>query len=241
MAAETLTRGALPRVNWAPVIAGVLCALAAHVVLGLFGAAFGFASRPADSSALGVLAVVWSILVPLVASFIGAWVAVRIARDAAPASAFLDGSMVWCIGIIAGALFLTGVAGTGAVGAAGAAGAAAPMLARRDTAAGRARAAAAAGESARAAAAGTGAAGVAAIFGLGGALLGAAAGRRTLTGARLRTGAGAARAQEAGGLTADELAWREQVRDMNVPGEGSVYTSTSRHTEVEPRDPTIHH
>ncbi|HZZ83422.1 MAG TPA: hypothetical protein VFE30_02705 [Anaeromyxobacteraceae bacterium] len=246
MAVETLTRGALPRVNWAPVIAGVFCAIAAHVVLGLFGAAFGFASRPADSSAIGVLAGVWSILAPLVASFIGAWVAVRIARDGEPASAFLDGAMVWCIGIIAGALFLTGVMGAGALTAGSAAGGNAPVqaLARRDTAANRARTSAAADDAAKGAAEGAGAAGVAALFGLGGALLGAAAGRRMLTGEGLRPFGGRGRHDGAARVdraAADERAYRERLTGPTVPREGSVYPSSPRRTEVGPEDPTIHH
>ncbi|BDG08090.1 hypothetical protein [Anaeromyxobacter paludicola] len=242
MAAETLSRGGLPRVNWAPVIAGVLCALAAHVVLGLFGAAFGFAARPADSSALGVLAGIWGILVPLVASFIGAWVAVRIAHDAQPASAYLDGAMVWCIGIIAGAVFLASALGTGALTAGSAASGNAPLqaLSRRDTPANRARASETADDAARGAAAGAGAAGIAALFGLGGAIAGAAVGRRMLTGEGLRRGhARGDRTREA--TAADERAYREQLLGSDVPREGSVFTTTSRHTEVRPDDPTVHH
>ena len=181
MAAEALTKGVLPRVQWGPVITGVLCALAVQIVLGLFGVAFGFASAPAESN-LGVLAGIWGLVTPIVASFIGAWVATRIAADRAEAGAYLHGALVWCIGLIAGAVFITGSLASGAMATGTAAsGVGARVVERRDTSANRARAE----DAARGAAVGTGAAGVAALLGLGGALLGAAVGRRTVMGGTL--------------------------------------------------------
>jgi hypothetical protein len=162
MATEALTHGVLPRVQWGPVITGVLCALATQIVLGLFGAAFGFASGPAGN-AVEILSAIWTLLTPVAASFVGAHVAVRVAGDRSEAGAFLHGALVWCIGLIAGAIFITGSLASGALSA------------------GAARAQSTA-DAARGAAAGAGAAGVAALFGLGGAILGAAVGRRTMTG-----------------------------------------------------------
>src|SRR6266542_5505827 len=66
MATETLTRGVLPRVQWAPVITGVLCAIAAQIVLGLFGAAFGFVSVSADNRGVAILAGIWMLVTPIV-------------------------------------------------------------------------------------------------------------------------------------------------------------------------------
>jgi hypothetical protein len=189
MATDTLTHGAWPRVKWGPVIAGVLCAIAIHIVLGLFGAAFGFAAQPADSKALGVGAGVWGLLTPLVASLAGAIVAVRLADERHEASSFLHGALVWAVGLIAGAVFLTGVLGSSAMTAGTAlSGNVGPRaVERRDTPANRARAEAKAEDAAKSAAAGSGAAGLAALMGLGGALAGAALGRRMLTGRGLRS------------------------------------------------------
>ena len=105
---ESITVGELPRVRWSAVIVGALCALAIQIVLSLFGLGFGFAARPADSNELGVVAVIWNILVPLVATAIGASIAVRNAASSAMKGAFLHGTLVWALGLIAGALFLTG-------------------------------------------------------------------------------------------------------------------------------------
>src|SRR5512134_3187857 len=113
MATETLVRGAFPRIQWGSVIAGALCAVAAHIVLGLFGVAFGLAAEPSDSAGVGIAAGIWGLVVPLFASLVGAWVCVRLARETDVGGAYLHGALVWCIGLIAGALFLTGSLASG--------------------------------------------------------------------------------------------------------------------------------
>src|SRR5512142_462653 len=111
--AEGMGVRTLPRLSWGPVIAGVLLALAAHVVLGLVGAAIGFAAGPADSRAGGAGAAIWALITPFVATALGAWLAVRMAGREDEAGANLHGVMVWCIGLIAGAIFLAGTAASG--------------------------------------------------------------------------------------------------------------------------------
>jgi hypothetical protein len=192
MAAEALTRGAFPRIQWGPVIAGAFCALAAHIVLGLFGAAFGFAAAPADSKGLGIGAGIWGLLTPFVASLIGAWVAVRVAGERHEASAMVHGALVWCIGLIAGAIFLSTALGNAALSAGSAASGnvGARTVERRDTPANRSRAEARAEDASKGAAAGAGAAGVASLLGLAGAALGATMGRRQTMGQSLRPSTG---------------------------------------------------
>jgi hypothetical protein len=166
-------RGALPSVRWSSIISGALCAIAIHIVMGLFGTAMGFAASPADSRGLGGVAVLWAILTPLVATFIGAYVAVRLSGNMHKASNILHGVLVWCIGLIAGALFLSTVltgAGSGVADAA----------ARVQGNVTQERVQGTAEDVAKGAAAGSGLAGLAALFGLGGAFLGAAAGRKSV-------------------------------------------------------------
>src|SRR6266536_747309 len=74
MAMETMEVG-LPRVRWSSVIPGAFCAVAIQIVLGLFGAAFGFAG---ESAGLKALSAVWEVLTPLVALFFGATMAVSL-------------------------------------------------------------------------------------------------------------------------------------------------------------------
>jgi hypothetical protein len=91
----------------------------------------------------------------------------------------VHGILVWCIGLVAGALFLTGTVATGAMTAGAAAGGnvgPAERIIRQETGtrAGEARTE----EAARRAAAGTGGAALAAIAGLLGAVVGAGLSRR---------------------------------------------------------------
>jgi hypothetical protein len=173
MATTTEAAGSrtFPRLHWGAVIGGVLLAVAVQVVLGLIGAALGLAAAPAGSRAAGAAAAIWEVATPFVATLLGAWLACRMAAAEDSRSASLHGVLVWCIGLIAGALFLAGTMATGA----------------RTPA----RAAQAGGESAaRAAAATAGGGALAALAGLLGGFLGAslASGRR---GGRISIGLGA--------------------------------------------------
>jgi hypothetical protein len=184
------------RLSWSAVIAGVLLAVAAHVVLGLVGAALGLAAAPAGSKGLGAGAGIWALLTPFVASLVGAWTACRLANATEEANGNLHGILVWCIGLIAGALFLTGTLASGAMSAGTAASGnlgAAQRALRGETSAGPERSAAsgaqggtareaqarARGEdAAKAAAAAAGAGAIASIAGLIGALAGSGLSRR---------------------------------------------------------------
>jgi len=190
--AETEGR-ALPRLHWGAIAAGVVVALAAHIVLGLVGAALGFAAAPADSEALGAGAAIWGLLTPLVASLLGAWIATRLAGRFDTAGSNLHGILVWCIGLIAGALFLTGTLASGAMSAATSASGNAGVLRRAvqgetqvapESPAAEARAERAEDEAGKAGAAAMGAAAMAAIAGLLGALIGAALARASGAGQR---------------------------------------------------------
>jgi hypothetical protein len=183
MAAGTEAVGgrAFPRLAWAPIIAGVFLAVAGHVVMGLIGAALGMAAEPADSSALGALAGFWALITPLVATWLGAWLTCRLAGIEEVRSTNLHGVMVWCIGLIAGALFLTGTTASGAMSAGTAASGNAGVLQRMTgTPGGRATAGtvdAAQDTAARTGAKVAGGAAMAALAGLLGAFAGAATAR----------------------------------------------------------------
>jgi hypothetical protein len=192
--AETGTGRTGWRLSWTAVIAGALLAIAAHVVLGLIGAALGLAAAPADSKGLGAGAGIWALLTPFVATAVGAWFACRLAAASDDATGNAHGILVWCIGLIAGALFLAGTlasgamsAGTASSGNAGAAqralrgelgGAPADRTATNAPGATREQARARADDAAKAAATAAGGGALASIAGLIGALVGSALSRR---------------------------------------------------------------
>ncbi len=147
---ESIKRGALDRVSWSAIITGFFCTLAVQIALGLFGAALGVLGRTVGVG-WGVAGALWGLGVAILAGFIGAYVAVRIARAGSTTGAELHGALVWCLGVIA-ALALLGMSVPGIAGTAG-----------RPASAG-----------------GLALAGLSSIFGFGGALFGAVAGRRAV-------------------------------------------------------------
>lgn len=82
------------RVHWSAVIAGALVSIATGVLLNLFGMAFGLGG-------LAIVSGIWMVLTPLVATFIGASVAVGLSKAEDP---YLDGFMVWCLALVGSAL-----------------------------------------------------------------------------------------------------------------------------------------
>src|SRR6266511_406575 len=87
MAVETMEYQ-LPRIRWASVFAGAFCAVAVQIVLGLFGAAFGFGGEGAGVNALPA---VWEVLTPAVALFAGSVLAISLDGRR---NAYLNGFMV---------------------------------------------------------------------------------------------------------------------------------------------------
>jgi hypothetical protein len=175
--AETAGGRGLPRLSWSAIIAGVALALAAHIMLGLIGAALGFAAEPSDSRGVGAAAAIWALITPFVATSAGAWLAVRLAREWDEAGSNVHGVIVWALGLIAGALFLTGTMATGAMTAGTAASGNAGTVQRmtgvtpRDTQTPQAERAQ--DQAAKGAAAAAGGAAMAALAGLLGAFAGA--------------------------------------------------------------------
>jgi hypothetical protein len=226
---EATASHTFPRLHWGAVIGGVLLAVAVQVVLGLVGAALGFAAAPAGSRAMGVAAAIWEIVTPFVATLLGAWLACRMAAAEESRSASLHGVLVWCIGLIAGALFLTGTMATGNAG-----------LAQRQLAAETggartpARAAQVGGVSAsRAASATAGGGALAALAGLLGGFVGASIASRR-RGGRFGIGLGA---------------WRLERHEPARPGDrgGAGYGGTPGTpgtglgpSEIPPTDPYRH-
>jgi hypothetical protein len=229
MALDTEAAGGhlFPRVQWSAVVAGVVLAVAAHIVMGLVGATLGLAAEPADSQGIGAAAAIWALVTPFVASLLGAWLACRMAwTEHDQRSAYVHGVLVWCIGLIAGALFLTGTLATGAMSAGTAASGnlgqaqrmfRGPEAPRAEVRGGEARA----DEAARRAAAGTGGAALGSLAGLLGAVVGAGLSRR--------------RRQEG----RKGLGWRIAIqrRDEGRAGEGHPVGTSARHAAAAPRTP----
>jgi hypothetical protein len=104
--------GALSRVSWGAVFAGLVIATALQVVLTVLGAAIGLTALDGEDSgrAFGIGAGLWAILVPLVTLFVGGMTAGRLANVRDRADGFIHGALVWGLSL----LLATYLLGTGA-------------------------------------------------------------------------------------------------------------------------------
>ncbi len=97
------------RVQFGPIIAGVLTAIATLLILTVLGLAIGTSAlEPRDAGeGLGTGAAIWGIISALIAFFLGGWVAAKTAAVAGAGSGMINGLMVGAA-IIALVLWLTG-------------------------------------------------------------------------------------------------------------------------------------
>ncbi len=181
------------RISWSAIVAGTALGWALFTLLTLIGAAIGLAKIDPYSAnptnGLGAGSGIFGIVAVLLSSFLGAYLAVRIAGDRRRDEALLHGAICWALSLFIGAMLALGAARTAAQSAATvASGPRAQARAERETdarrntgptTADRERAS----DTADAAAKTTGAAAGGAILGLVGSLLGglAAAKRRVTT------------------------------------------------------------
>jgi hypothetical protein len=113
----------LDRVRWGPVWAGLLAALAALLLLSLFGVAVGLTAATGDpNGAAGaaanngnnyaVGAGIWAVISAVIAFFIGGFVAASTTRIRGKDTGWINGAMVWALSLP----ILLWLAGSGAVG-----------------------------------------------------------------------------------------------------------------------------
>ena len=106
-------------IHWGPVWAGVIASFATIILLGALGLAVGLAAFNPSSptSQIGTAASVWGAVTLAIAFFIGGWLAGRTSSYRTNFSGFLDGSMVWALGLTL-LLLASGLGISGTLGAA---------------------------------------------------------------------------------------------------------------------------
>src|SRR5882757_8203382 len=110
------------RISWSAIVAGTALGWAVFSLLGPLGAAIGLAkfdpysANPANG--LGAGSGIFGVIVLLVSSFVGAYLAVRIAGDRRRSEALLHGALCWALSLLVGAMLALGAARTAAQSAA---------------------------------------------------------------------------------------------------------------------------
>lgn len=108
------------RVQFGPIIAGVLTAIATLLILTVLGLAIGASAlEPREvGEGVGAAAAIWGIISALIAFFLGGWVAAKTAAVAGAGSGLINGLMVGAA-IITLVLWLTGSGVSGILGTLG--------------------------------------------------------------------------------------------------------------------------
>jgi hypothetical protein len=83
------------RVQWGPIVAGLLTGVATLIVLTVLGLAIGTSAfEPGESDGLGTAAGIWGALSAIVSFFLGGWVAAKTAAVGGRGSGMINGFMV---------------------------------------------------------------------------------------------------------------------------------------------------
>ena len=90
------------RVQWGPILAGVVTTAATMLVLSVLGLALGASvlDRNVDGNDLSTGATIWGIISALIAFFVGGWVAARSAAVGGTGSGLLNGLMAGCATLV---------------------------------------------------------------------------------------------------------------------------------------------
>lgn len=115
---DTGPLGALRRISWGAVIAGVVLALMIQLLLGMLGLGIGMSTvQPAtgdtpSAQAIGIGAAVWWVVSSLVALFIGGWVAGHLAGVPQRLDGTLHGLLTWAVTTLLTLYLLTTAVGS---------------------------------------------------------------------------------------------------------------------------------
>jgi len=95
------------RVQWGPVIAGLITGIATLMVLTILGLAIGTSAfEPGKSDGLGTAAGIWGAISAIIAFFLGGWVAAKTAAVGGRGSGMINGFLVGAT-VLALVLYLT--------------------------------------------------------------------------------------------------------------------------------------
>ncbi|CAM4251423.1 hypothetical protein [Corallococcus exiguus] len=102
--------GSAYKLSWGAIFGGTFVALGVWILLYTLGLALGLSSvNPADASSAksaGIFTGIWSVLVPLVALFVGGLVAARSAGIVDKAGGALHGAVLWGLTTLAGVIVM---------------------------------------------------------------------------------------------------------------------------------------
>jgi hypothetical protein len=105
---ETIVDRRQPAIRWSAIFAGTAVAVGVWILLQVFGMGAGLSAIDTDNAGslrgVGIGTSVWSLLAPLVAMFIGGWIAGKLAATRDDRVGGLHGVVVWALTSVAGVM-----------------------------------------------------------------------------------------------------------------------------------------
>lgn len=105
---ETIVDRRQPAIRWSAIFAGTAVAIGVWILLQVFGMGAGLAAIDTDNAGslrgVGIGTSVWSLLAPLIAMFIGGWIAGKLAATRDDRIGGLHGVVVWALASVAGVM-----------------------------------------------------------------------------------------------------------------------------------------
>jgi hypothetical protein len=123
---ETIVDRRQPQLRWSAVFGGAVLTIGLWILLQILGTGIGLAAiDPSHAGSLrGIGTGIWSIIAPLIAMFIGSYVAGRLSGTRDRAVGAMHGSVIWALALVLGLWAMVAVASMLASGAARVGGAA---------------------------------------------------------------------------------------------------------------------
>jgi hypothetical protein len=105
---ETIVDRRQPAIRWSAIFAGTAVAVGVWILLQVFGMGAGLSAIDTDNAGslrgVGIGTSVWSLLAPLVAMFIGGWIAGKLAATRDDRIGGLHGVVVWALTSVLGVM-----------------------------------------------------------------------------------------------------------------------------------------
>jgi hypothetical protein len=108
LAVGSIPLPAFPRISWGAIFGGAVAALAIWVLLYTLGLALGLSTvdpeNPGSVRSSGLFTGIWSVITPLIALFVGGWVASQAAGVLDRKSGSIHGLVMWGVTLLLGAV-----------------------------------------------------------------------------------------------------------------------------------------
>src|SRR5262245_57805441 len=103
---ETIVERRQPQLRWSAVFGGTILAIGLWILLQVLGMGLGLAAVNTDNAGnlkgIGIGTGIWTLIAPLIALFLGAWLAGRMSGSRDKKIGAMHGGVIWALAMIIG-------------------------------------------------------------------------------------------------------------------------------------------